>query len=220
MIEKNYEYERERERDQEIEKIILKKQQYLFSILDKIKKKHPYLVVIILHEYFRNLFPHDPHIKFKILNPKKRIYDLQISLIEILKNFKNFGFYRINFKNYNLNEKLIEKTGKVYGRFWKKFSNTENYNAKNFILERFRHFKSFNKNFFKNKNIIDVGCGGGRYSNALRLLKAKSVVGVDYSNDGIFTAKKNYKYKNISFKKGNVLNLKFKKNTFDIVFIN
>ena len=65
-----------------------------------------------------------------------------------------------------------------------------------------------------------MGCGGGRYSNALRLLKAKSVVGVDYSNDGISTAKKNYKYKNISFKKGNVLKLKFKKNTFDIVFCN
>ena len=190
-------------------KIIFKNQKYLFSILNSIKKKYPYLVVIILHEYFRNLFPHDSHIKFKILNPKKRIYDLQISLIEILKNFKNFGFYRINFKNYNLNEKLEKKTGKVYGKFWKKFSNTENYNAKNFILGRFRDFKSFNKNFFKNKNIIDVGCGGGRYSNALRLLKAKSITGVDYSNDGISTAKKNYKYKNISFKKQNVLKLAF-----------
>ena len=68
--------------------------------------------------------------------------------------------------------------------------------------------------------IIDVGCGGGRYSNALRLLKAKQVTGVDYSDDGIFTAKKNYKFKNISFKKQNVLKLKFKKNTFDIVFCN
>ena len=93
-------------------KIILKNQQYLFSILNSIKKKYPYLVVIILHEYFRNLFPHDPHIKFKILNPKKRIYDLQISLIEILKNFKNFGSYRINFKNYNLNQELKKKNWK------------------------------------------------------------------------------------------------------------
>jgi ubiquinone/menaquinone biosynthesis C-methylase UbiE len=212
--------ERERERDKENEKIILKNQRYLFSLLKKIKKKYPYLVVIVLHEYFRNLFPHDPHIKFKITNPKKRILDLQINLIEILRNFKSFGSYKIYFKNYNLNEEFKKKTGKVYGKFWKKFSNKENYNAKNFILDRFRHFKSFNNNFFKNKNIIDVGCGGGRYSNALRLLKAKSVVGVDYSNDGISTAKKNYKYKNITFKKRDVLNLKFKKNTFDIVFCN
>jgi hypothetical protein len=88
---------------------ILKNQKYLFSILNKIKKKYPYLTVIILHEYFRNLFPHDPYIKFKILNPKKRIYNLQISLIKILKNFKNFGSYIINFKNYNLNEELKKK---------------------------------------------------------------------------------------------------------------
>lgn len=40
------------------------------------------------------------------MNPKKRIYDLQINLIEILKKFKSFGSYRIDFKNYNLNEEL------------------------------------------------------------------------------------------------------------------
>ncbi len=65
-----------------------------------------------------------------------------------------------------------------------------------------------------------MGCGGGRYSNALRLLKAKKVTGVDYSDTGISTAKKNYKFKNISFKKQNVLKLNFKRDTFDIVFSN
>ena len=102
-------------------KIILKNQQHLFSFLDKIKKKYPYLVVIILHEYFRNLFPHDPHIKFKITNPKKRILDLQISLIEILKNFKNFGSYKIYFKNNNFNEEFKKKLVKFMVDFGKNF---------------------------------------------------------------------------------------------------
>ena len=31
---------------------------------------------IILHEYLRNIEPHDPHIKFKINDPKKRILKL------------------------------------------------------------------------------------------------------------------------------------------------
>ena len=65
-----------------------------------------------------------------------------------------------------------------------------------------------------------MGCGGGRYSNALRLLKAKSVLGVDYSDDGIYTAKKNYRFKNLRFKKENVLKLNIKSNSFDLVFSN
>ena len=46
------------------------------------------------------------------------------------------------------------------------------------------------------------------------------MVGVDFSEDGIFTAKKNYKYRNISFKRQNILNLSFKESSFDIVFCN
>ena len=201
---------------------LIKNQNIIFSYIRGYLKKYPQLCVMILHEYFRNLKPADPHIKFKIKDPKKRINNLQISLIKTLKNFENFGYYKNNFKNLNLNsnEELKKKTGKVYGKFWKRFSNKENINTKNLIIERFRNFKSFNNNFFKNKKIIDVGCGGGRYSNALRLLKAKQVIGVDFSEDGIFTANKNYNFKNISFKKQDVLNLKFKKNTFDIVFCN
>ena len=199
---------------------LIKNQNMIFSYIKSYVNKHPYLCVIILHEYFRNLFPDDPHIKLKIKNPKKRIVDLQKTLIKTLQNFENFGFYKHNFKNLNSKDEFKKKTGKLYGKFWKKFSTKENLNAKNYILERFRNFKSFNNNFFKNKNIIDVGCGGGRYSNALRLLKAKQVTGVDFSDDGLFTAKKNYNFKNISFKKQNVLNLKFKNNSFDIVFCN
>lgn len=201
-------------------KSLIKNQNIIFLYIKRYLKRYPYFCVIILHEYFRNLFPDDPHIKFKIKDPKKRINDLQISLIGVLENFKNIGFYKTHFQNYHSKEELKKKTGKVYGKFWKRFTNKENINAKNFIIERFRNFKSFNKNFFKNKNIIDVGCGGGRYSNALRLLKAKHVTGVDYSDDGIFTAKKNYKLKNILFKKQNVLKLKYKNNSFDIVFCN
>jgi len=200
--------------------MLIKQQKLFFYYLKKNIKKHPFLCVIILHEYFRNLFPFDQHIKFKIKNPKKRIHNIQISLIEILKNFRDIGFYKTKIEDKNFGMELKKATGKVYGKFWKKFTQKENLNAKNFILERFINFKSFNKDFFKNKKIVDVGCGGGRYSNALRLLKAKSVLGVDYSDDGLSVARKNYKYKNLFFKKQNVLNLQLKNNIFDIVFCN
>ncbi len=199
---------------------LIKNQNKIFSHVNKHIKKHPYFCVIILHEYFRNIFPYDPVIKFKIDNPKKRINLLQKSLINLFKSLESFGSYKINFKNFENKTELKKKTGKVYGKFWGTFSRKENHLAKKFIQERFKNFKSFKKDFFKNKKIIDVGCGGGRYSNALKLLKAKSVMGVDYSDDGIKIAKKNYKLKNLYFLKQNVLNLNFKSRSFDIVFSN
>ena len=199
---------------------LLKNQNKIFSYVNKNIKKHPYFCVIILHEYFRNIFPYDPIIKFKTNNPKKRIDLLQKRLINLFKSLESFGSYKINFKNFEKKTELKKKTGKVYGKFWGTFSRKENRLAKKFIQERFKNFKSFKKGFFKNKKIIDVGCGGGRYSNALKLLGAKSVIGVDYSDDGIKIAKKNYQHKNLFFLKQNVLNLKFKSRSFDIVFSN
>jgi predicted nucleic acid-binding Zn ribbon protein len=96
---------------------LIKNQNIIFSYIRSYLKKYPYFCVIILHEYFRNLFPHDPLIKFKITNPKKRINDLQITLIKILKNFKNVGFYKNDLKKSNSKEEFKKKTGKVYGRF-------------------------------------------------------------------------------------------------------
>ena len=77
------------------------------------------------------------------------------------------------------------------------------------------------KKIFKNKKVLDAGCGGGRYSYAIYKTGAKSVIGLDYGDIGLKVAKKNYgKINNLSFKKGDVLNLPFKKNTFDTVFSN
>ena len=96
---------------------LLKNQNRILLYIKSYLKKYPYFCIIILHEYFRNLFPHDPHINLKIKDPKRRIVDLQITLIKALKNLKNFGFYKINFKNLNSPEEFKKKTGKVYGKF-------------------------------------------------------------------------------------------------------
>lgn len=91
---------------------LIKNQNVIFSYIKGYLKKHPYFCVIILHEYFRNLEPHDPYVKFKIINPKNRINNLQLNLIKILKNFKNIGFYKNNFKISNLKEELKKKNWK------------------------------------------------------------------------------------------------------------
>ena len=198
---------------------LYKNQNYFFSLVKKNIKTHPYFVVLVLHEYFRSIFPDDPHIPFKVKNPIKRIADLQKQLISFLELTNNFGSYNLKFSK-NKKKDLKIETGIVYGKFWEKFSKKENLNSKTYILDRFKNFKSFKKNFFKNKSVIDVGCGGGRYSNALILLGAKKVVGIDYGDNGLKLAKSNYKSKNLSFEKQNVLNIKHKDNSFDIVYSN
>ena len=43
----------------------------LIKLLDKKAKSHPYIVVISMHELFRNLYPHDPYIKTEKDNFKR-----------------------------------------------------------------------------------------------------------------------------------------------------
>ena len=74
---------------------------------------------------------------------------------------------------------------------------------------------------FINKNVLDAGCGGGRYSYAISRMGAKKVTGIDFGDEGLKFARQNYgKTKNLNFKKGNVLNIPFKDNSFDTVFSN
>ena len=71
--------------------------------------------------------------------------------------------------------------------------------------------------------MLDAGCGGGRYSVAWRLLGAKPVVGFDISTTGIEDAHRRIVEAGINdmrFEQGNVLELPFDDNTFDVVFSN
>lgn len=204
-----------------IPKKIVKTIDGFFKILDKLSVKHPYLVVLVLHEYYRILYSVDNHIPFKKKDPVSRINDSLKTLIEFSKLSLDIGSYNVGlkknffFKNNHLDQNVKDKTGNVYGPLWSVFNRKQNLEAKSLLLNR------INKNIFKNKNVLDAGCGGGRYSYAISTLNAKKVTAVDYGNMGLAVAKKNYKgVKNLSFKKEDVLNLSFKDSSFDVVFSN
>lgn len=74
-----------------------------------------------------------------------------------------------------------------------------------------------------NNSILDVGCGVGHYYISLKKLKKKiEYYGIDIKTQYISEAKKIFTGKtNVHFKKGNIYDIPFKKNTFDVVmFIN
>jgi len=74
----------------------------------------------------------------------------------------------------------------------------------------------------KDKKILEAGCGSGRSCIGLSEKFPKSkIIGVDISNKTLKIARRGAnlrKLKNVSFKKGDIFNLPFKNNSFDVVF--
>ena len=78
-----------------------------------------------------------------------------------------------------------------------------------------------NVNILKDKIVLDMGCGSGRFTIALAQLGVKNVIGVDLGEGGIKIGEKQSKdldLKNIQFMKESVLSLPFEDETFDFVF--
>ncbi len=70
----------------------------------------------------------------------------------------------------------------------------------------------------QNKQVIDIGCGGGIYTKELALMGAKIVVGLDFSKEILQAAKENCKgFPNISFIHGDAHNIPYPNETFDLI---
>ena len=71
--------------------------------------------------------------------------------------------------------------------------------------------------------LLDAGCGPGNISAGLaELIPNGKVVGIDFSTDIIEQAQQEYatpKYGNLEFKQGDIYNLNFEDDSFDIVYI-
>jgi SAM-dependent methyltransferase len=72
------------------------------------------------------------------------------------------------------------------------------------------------------KNVLDMGCGSGRYSIALARAGAKKVVGVDFQAKAFLHARKWCKEQGqpVQFVAGDILELPIKDRFFDFIFCN
>ena len=68
----------------------------------------------------------------------------------------------------------------------------------------------------KSDKLLDVGSGNG-FATSIYAKKCLKTVGLDYSKSMIESARKAFQYKKLTFEKGDVLDLKYKKGTFSIV---
>ena len=94
----------------------------------------------------------------------------------------------------------------------KKFGKKQINEAYSLLSERLKKNK-INLNIIRNKDIIDIGCGTGRYSEALWKIGAKSITCLE---NGSRPKQLNKKFKFIG---GSVFNLKIKKK-YDFIFCN
>lgn len=84
-----------------------------------------------------------------------------------------------------------EKISNLFGDVWVDFSDEVYFQeALDYTVERFRRNNVDAAEYFRNKTILDAGCGSGKYSAALATLGAKKVIGIDIGEKGLSFAEK------------------------------
>lgn len=205
----------------------IRKELNKFINLSKITaKSHPFITVILMHEYFRTIYPYDPFIKKRYAkNNSTNILLCLKNNNSILNLYKNTGSYfnsASSISNHlsNFENKKTFKTQELFGQLWQERFKNNLLNSRKVLVDSFRR-NNFDIKYLKNKSILDIGCGSGRFSIALASFSAKKVIGLDLGDEGIKIARKVSKsnnIKNVKFVKGSALELPFKDNSFDFVF--
>lgn len=118
-----------------------------------------------------------------------------------------FDFSEENFS------KATYKTLNQFAKSWKIFDHIKPYHQKQFLEWIFPE----NEEIFKDKVVLEAGCGKGRHTYIVSTFGAKKIYAVDLS-DAIFVAKKNINQENCLFIKSDIRKLPFEENFFDVVF--
>ncbi len=158
------------------------------------------------------------------LDPIPLICDLLDRNTALLKEAANSSFPKLKLSVFRKDFDEVEQaTGEHYGNLFSEFDD-HHYFEEPLKLLRDR----FERNGipiidFQGKKALDAGCGGGRYTIALKKIGFGEVVGVDISKLGLKNCRTRLAEKGIngiSYEEGTVLNLPFKDESFDFVYSN
>lgn len=114
-------------------------------------------------------------------------------------------------------------TGNHYGNLFKGFSQAAFWEETAKLLRIRLERNAIDLTGLEKKTLLDVGCGGGRYTAAWKSLGAGEAVGVDISAINIADAQRRVSdagMKGVRYELGDVLQLPYPENSFDIVFSN
>jgi SAM-dependent methyltransferase len=117
----------------------------------------------------------------------------------------------------------VDATADHYGRLWGGFSPVQYFDEAAELLRKRMARNGIDVSWFANKRAVDIGCGGGRYTVALKRLGFAEVVGCDWSTEALDVARLRAQQggiEGVSYQRVNVLSLPFTDGEFDFVFSN
>ena len=126
----------------------------------------------------------------------------------------------------SVNDKLFEEN--VYGLFsdiWLGMTDDIYFDQSfEFTKERFLKNKIDPYQFFKDKIVLDAGCGSGKFSTAIARFGAKKVIGLDIGEKGLEFARKQAAKTDfesiLEYRSGSLLDMPFEDDYADIVWSN
>lgn len=205
------------------------------AVADRAITSHPWLVVIAMHEVFRNLYPADPFIPFDAGESHvQRIERVIGECTHRLSDTEAWPSYftrsgspelrPTNPASSNPDIRAGERdTQRLYGALWDQFdASVYIEEASRILRERFAS-TGFLESIAHGSTLLDAGCGSGRYTMALARLTNARVIGVDLGATSLENARRivaDAGLANIEFRTGNVLDLPFGDASIDCIFSN
>jgi ubiquinone/menaquinone biosynthesis C-methylase UbiE len=190
-----------------------------------ISRGFAYLTVILSHELYRFLYPFEPYLNLSNNQPIEFTKNHVKGLIELAKNFADKVYpYEINLKKFDshhFDQSLEKSTSNLYSDLWKDFD-INTLTEESLQLLRRRLPQDFIAESVQGKNVLDMGCGSGRYSIALARTGAQQVVGVDFQAKAFHSARMwcQEHSQPVEFIAGDVLSLPTSDRCFDFIFCN
>jgi ubiquinone/menaquinone biosynthesis C-methylase UbiE len=188
--------------------------------LKKFNKKSDIIPKIISLAYLSCVSENFLHNK-KEINPEKKIINLIDESVGIFFKLRNLSQFQ-NFDNLKIHKHndVLTKHKRLWQNIWPEYQNISEF--KELIKFRNKRFKFNNlQTLYKNKKIIEFGCGNGSISMGCVLDGAKSAYAIDIGKNNIQFAKKMSKKlkidKKINFKQCDILKLKSGKNNYDFL---
>lgn len=195
------------------------------NLLIKSLRNYEFIIEVITDEFIFIYF----HVEKILTNSKYRgnIYKstdkLLSNLLMKLEELKSMYDYMDNKTVKSENKKVHDNHKYVFQNLWSKYNKNEflKFRLKNYI----KRVKINNlRPLIKNKKVIDFGCGHGQFLMAIKKMGATRCFGIDFGKKSIVYANKISKElkisKDLSFKEGNVVNFKVKKNNYDFAIQN
>jgi SAM-dependent methyltransferase len=159
-------------------------------------------------------------------DPTPRMQQMFLDAAAMLEQMTASGFARLGVlrtPSTSEPEEVENVTGDHYCRLFGSFSHESYFGEATELLRTRLVRNGIDPEAIRSKSVLDAGCGGGRYTAAWRTLGAKPAVGVDISEGNVRDAQQRAVVAGLdelTYRTGDVLNLPFADDAFDIVFSN